>query len=136
MRTFFVAGSTMILVAMPIIANAWSAKCAMGLTTCVRIQEVEVPLSDAESMVANCRDFTRNNIGLLALRMSYKQIMDISGDRISHPLLRASLAYNSLHDSPLEFNRSLPIEQRYIPVKRACGYVFRAMRTPPPEDED
>ena len=68
--------------------------------------------------------------------MSYKQILEISGERISHPLLKASLAYDSLHNSPLVFDRSLPIEQRYLPVKRACGFVFRALRVAPRADED
>jgi hypothetical protein len=117
-------------------AQAWSAKCAMGLTKCILIQDVSVPVSEAESMEINCRNFTRNNIGRRVLRMSYKQILEVSGERISHPVLRASLAYDSLHDSALDFDRSLSIEQRYFPVKRACGYVFKAMRTSPPEEED
>lgn len=108
----------------------------MGMTKCIQVQDKEIPLAEVESMEANCRDFTSNSIGRRVLGMSYKQILDISGERISHPLLKASLAYDSLHDSPLVFDRSLPIEQRYLPVKRACGFVLRALRVAPREDED
>ena len=128
--------AVVILGGAPMAAHGWSAKCAMGLTKCILVQSKEVPVKEVESMETECRDFTRNNIGRRALRMSYKQILEVSGERISHPILRASLAYDSLHDSALVFDRRLPIEQRYMPVKRACGYVFRAMRTSPPEEED
>lgn len=39
-------------------------------------------------------------------------------------LLMAQLAYNSLHDSALKFDRSTPIERRYAHVQRACAQAF------------
>lgn len=120
----------------PQFAHAWSAKCALGITECISLQGKQLPLTEVELIEANCRDFTRRNIGRIALNMSYKQIREITGERLSHPLLRASLAYEFLHNSELVFDRSLPIRQRYLPVKHACGFVFRALRTPPPEEEE
>jgi hypothetical protein len=107
----------------------------LGLTECVSILGKEIPRRDAEVMASDCRDFTRNNAGNRALRLSTKEILDMSRGNISHPLLRASVAYDSLHDSPLAFDRSLPIEQRYFPVKRACASVFRAVRQAPPAED-
>lgn len=95
-----------------------------------------MPVSDAESIVDNCRDFTRRDIGLRVLRLSTKEILAISGGKFSHPLLMASIAHDILYDSPLKYDRLLPIEQRYIPMKRACGQVFRDMHEPPPTDEE
>jgi hypothetical protein len=117
-------------------AHAFSPKCALKISQCATIQGKSVPLSDAEEMVQNCRDFTRRNIGARVLRMSVKEILDATAGRPMHPLSLAHFAYESLHDSPLEFDRKLPIEQRYGPVKRACAQVFRDMREPMPQDDE
>lgn len=52
------------------------------------------------------------------------KVMKAANNDINHPLLRAQLAYSGLHDSPLKFNRSIAIEQRYQHVKLACGHAF------------
>lgn len=116
-------------------AYAFSPKCFFNVTSCVSVQGKSMPISDAEAMVEDCRDFTRRNIGARVLRMSLKEIMDASSGSPIHPLFLAYSAYGSLHDSPLDFNRDLPIEQRYAGVKRACGQVFRDMRVLPPSDD-
>lgn len=120
-------------------ANAWSPRCALKLTLCVTVQGKTIPFSEAQSMVDYCRDFTRNNIGRHVLHMSLQQIHEVSGGEISHPLLKASIAYQMLQDSSLNYDRSVPIEERYFHLRRACAQVFRAMRIPlhnPLQDED
>lgn len=118
------------------VAHAWSGQCALGLTECIFVQGNKIPINVAESMVSDCSDFTKNNIGHRVLQMSFTQIHGISGGRRSHPLLRGILAFDSLHDSPLAFNRNLPIEQKYLAIKRACGSVFKSMGTPPPGEDE
>ncbi len=113
---------------------ALSPRCFFNVASCVSVQGKSIPISDAEEMVEDCRDFTRRNIGARVLRMSVREIMDASSGSPMHPLFLAYSAYASLHDSPLDFNRDLPIEQRYAGVKRACGQVFRDMRVLPPND--
>ncbi len=117
-------------------ASAWSVNCAVGWSRCVQVQGQQVPVDDAFSMVDACRDFTRDNIGQRVVRMSLAEIHDQSRGRINHPLLRASVAYDDLLRSPLKFERSLPVEKRYLALRRACGQVFQAMRVDPSEDED
>lgn len=137
MRTFL-AQSTIPLLAFFPAAHSFAIRpiCILGLAQCVSIQSKDVPLRDAEAMAEDCRDFTRRNVGAIALRLSQKEILERSRQNLNHPLLRASIAYSALHDSPLQFDRSLPIEQRYFPVKRTCGLVFHAVRQAPPSDED
>lgn len=89
-----------------------------------------MPLEDAEMIIQECSDLTRWNIGARALRMSHAEIMQIAGGNWNHPLLRASFAYENLHDSSLRFDRSGPIEKRYLAVRRACGEAFRDMQMP------
>lgn len=114
-------------------AQAFSARFSLRLTDCVSVQGKRMPASDAERIVSDCREFTRRNIGARVLRLSVKEIHDASGSRLTHPLLKAHMAYDSLHDSGLNFDRALPIEQRYWPIKRARGQVFRDMREAPPK---
>lgn len=116
-------------------ANAFNPKCELKMTQCVSVQGATIPLATAEGMVQNCRDFTRRNVGARIVRMSVKELLDASGGRPMHPLSLARFAYDALHDSPINFDRRLPMEQRYGPVKRACGQVFRDMREAPPEEE-
>lgn len=111
----------------PLFSYAFSPSCALGLKTCVKIQGSAIPLEDAERILDECSDFTRGNIGARALRMSFAEIERVSGGNLSHPLIRASFAYDYLHDSSLRFDRSSPIEQRYLPLRRACGEAYRDM---------
>ena len=114
----------------------FSPTCMMGIAQCVLVQGEMLLIRDVETMAENCRDFTRRNLGAAVLRMSQKEILDRAGKNLRHPLLRASFAYDALHDSPLQFDRSLSIDQRYFPVKRACVLVFRAVHQTVPSDED
>jgi len=117
-------------------ASAWSLSCAVGWGRCVQVQGQRVPVDDAFRMVEACRDFTRDNIGQRVVRMSVAEIHDMTRGRVTHPLLKASYAYDELLGSPLKFDRSLEGGKRYLAMRRACGQVFQAMRVDPPEDED
>lgn len=120
---------------LPTYSVAFSPSCALGFKRCVTIQGSAMPISDAEQIIEACRDFTRMSIGSRVLRMSLADIYRVAGDNPHNPMLRASLAYDYLHDSGLKFDRSAPIERRYLPVRRACGQAFRDMRVPLSEDE-
>lgn len=120
---------------LPTYSVAFSPSCALGFKRCVTIQGSATPVSEAEQIIEACRDFTRTNIGARVLKMSLADIYRVAGDNPQNPMLRASLAYDYLHDSGLKFDRSAPIESRYLPVRRACGQAFRDMRVPLPEDE-
>jgi len=115
------------LVGVQPVAEASWLYCKAKPADCIPIQGRLIPFDAAEEIIERCRDFTRNNIGATALRMSFVEVMDRTGGAFGHPLLRAWIAYSSLHDSPLRFDRSLPIEQRYYPLRKACGEAFRDM---------
>lgn len=39
------------------------------------------------------------------------------------------MAYENLHDSPLKFDRTVPIAKRYKHVRQACGQAFGDMQS-------
>lgn len=119
----------------PAFSWGFSPSCALGLKMCVKIQGVTMTFDDAERITNECRDFTRGNIGARVLRMSTNDILNAVKGSHNHPLIRASVAYDYLHESSLKFDRSLPIEKRYFPVRRACGEAFRDFGVPWPEDD-
>ena len=98
--------------------------CKMNPTDCTYIQGALIPFDKAETIIEDCRALTRNNIGATAMTMSMDKVMKAANNDINHPLLRAQLAYMGLHDSPLKFDRTIAIEQRYPHVRRACGQAF------------
>lgn len=120
---------------LPTYAVAFSPSCALGIKSCVTIQGAAMPVDSAEQIIEACRDFTRRNIGAKVLRMSLAEIHRVGGANLNNPMLRASLAYDHLHDSSLKFDRSVLIESRYQPVKAACRQAFIDMRVPLPENE-
>lgn len=103
--------------------------CKFKSTDCTYIQGTLIPFDKAEAIIEDCRALTRNNIGVRAMNMSWDSAMKASNGNTSHPLLRAQLAYQGLHDSPLKFDRSIPIEHRYPQVRQACGQAFGDMQT-------
>jgi len=108
-------------------AHASWLHCKLNAADCIPIQGTLIPFDEAEGILDNCRALTRNNIGAVAMSMSMAKVMDVANEDPSHPLLRAQLAYMALFDSPLKFDRSIPINQRYPYVRMACGQVFSAM---------
>ena len=108
-------------------AHASWMYCKLNAADCIPIQGALVPFDDAEAMLEDCRSLTRGDIGATAMRMSIAKILDVSKNNPTHPLLRAQLAYSTLHDSPLRFDRTIAIEHRYPHVRLACGQVFSDM---------
>lgn len=98
--------------------------CKVKPAECTYIQGELMPFDTAEMILENCRNLTRDNIGASAMRMSMDKVMKITNSNINHPLLRAQLAYMHLYDSPLKFDRTIAIEQRYPHVRLACGQAF------------
>lgn len=98
--------------------------CKVKPTECTFIQGNLIPFDKAETIIEDCRALTRNNIGATAMTMSMDKVMKAANNDINHPLLRAQLAYMGLHDSPLKFDRTIAIEQRYPHVRLACGQAF------------
>lgn len=108
-------------------AHASWLYCKINASDCIPIQGVLVPFDKAEAIIEDCRSLTLNNAGSIAMRMSMAKVLDVANNNPSHPLLRAQLAYTSLHDSPLKFDRTIPIEQRYPHVRLACSQAFSDM---------
>jgi len=52
----------------------------------------------------SCEDFTKQNLGAIAARLSYKELHERTQGRLT-PLARAWHAYDFLDDSPLVFKR-------------------------------
>lgn len=98
--------------------------CKLNPADCAYIQGELIPFDKAEILIEDCRSLTWGGIGARAMSMSTDQVMKITNGDISHPLLRAQLAYMALHDSPLKFDRSIAIERRYPHVRTACAQAF------------
>ena len=110
------------------ISYASSFYCIVNPKDCVPIQGALIPFDDAESINFNCERLLRNNIGARAMTTSFEKIMQDTNKNTSHPLMQAHLAYESLHDSHLKFDRTLTISPRYPQVRQACQQVFQVMR--------
>ena len=98
--------------------------CKFKPSDCTYIQGTLMSFATADAIIEDCRALTRGNIGARAMNMSVHSIFAESKGKSSHPLLAAYLAYDSLHDSPLKFDRRVPIENRYPYVRQACGQAF------------
>lgn len=106
-------------------ANAISLQCKVGSTRCVTSQGTEIPSKQVIEVLDRCEEFTANDIGRVVMRMSHKEVLERSGDRIT-PLVRAWHAYGDLVDSPLKFERKAKTEDSsYMEIKRACVQLNR-----------
>jgi hypothetical protein len=110
-------------------ASALSLKCTVGATACIKTQGTTIPAKDVVRLLDTCSDFTNEDIGKRALRMSADEMLKVTGGNVT-PLSRAYFAYDELHDSPLKFNRSIPAERRYEGVKTACSALQRDFDNP------
>ncbi|MDX9716286.1 MAG: hypothetical protein RBT67_02830 [Thauera sp.] len=122
MRKISMLAACLVAFASP--AQASWLYCKFSPANCTYIQGSLIPFDEAEIIIEDCRSLTRGNVGAAAMSMSVDRVMSMSNGNISHPLLMAQLAYNSLHDSALKFDRSTPIERRYAHVQRACAQAF------------
>ena len=104
-------------------AVALNLRCSIGATVCVATQGTRIPSSQVLEIMSNCDDFTRNDLGRRALRMSLKEIHDSANGRLT-PLVLASEAFGYLYDSPLMFDRKGNAEETdYWQIKRSCRQI-------------
>ena len=69
----------------------FSPTCMLGIAQCVSVQDQMLPIRDVETMVENCRDFTRQNFGATVLRMSQKEVLDRAGKKSASPAFAGEL---------------------------------------------
>ena len=69
----------------------FSPTCMVGLAQCVSVQGEMLPIRDVETMVENCRDFTRQNFGATVLRMSQKEVLDRAEKKSAPPAFAGEL---------------------------------------------
>ena len=101
-------------------ASAFSLQCKVGAARCIRSQGTEIPAKQAIEILVLCGDFTANDIGRIAMRLSYVEIHERTGGKVT-PLARAWHAYGELIDSPLNFERKARAEEaRYPEIKQTC----------------
>jgi len=97
----------------------------LGVSRCIKSQGTEIPSKKAIEVLDRCAEFTANDIGRVAMKLSYKEINDRSKEKLT-PLVRARHAYVDLIDSPLTFDRKRKAEETdYFEIKRACGALER-----------
>ena len=109
----------------PIATQALSLQCKFGSTRCIKSQGTEIPSKHAIELLDLCTDFTYNDLGRLALRLSSKEINDRSNGKIT-PLAKAWFAFGELHGSPLSFERKAKAEETSYPeIKRSCQQLDR-----------
>jgi hypothetical protein len=109
----------------PVAAIAGSLQCTLGTTRCVKSQGTEIPSKQVVEILDLCNDFTYNDLGRVALRLSHKEINERSGGKIT-PLVKAWHAFGDLYDSPLSFERKQNAEEtNYVEIKRNCQQLNR-----------
>ena len=113
------------LLLLPSLGLAASLQCMMGITRCIKSQGTEITSKQAIRLLDLCAEFTRNDLGRMALRMTFKEAHDRSGNRLT-PLVSAWLAFEDLDDSPLVFERKRRAEDiNYMEIKRSCQQLER-----------
>jgi len=104
---------------------SFSVSCRLGTTTCIKSQGTEIPSKTAIEVLDHCENFISNDIGRIAMRLSYKEINERTQGKLT-PLARAWHAYGDLIDSPLRFERKAKAEEaRYAQIKQACIELTR-----------
>lgn len=127
MRLLFVAALSSLAPAAAVAANI---QCMIGSTRCIQSQGTEIPSKKAIEVIDQCSEFTANDIGRVAMKLSDKEIIDRWSGRIT-PLLRAWHAYSGLIESPLAFERKPKAEDtKYFEIKRACETLDRDFNDP------
>lgn len=125
MNRFFVFLFTLI----PVMANAGNLQCTFGTTRCIKSQGTDIPSKQAIDILDQCGDFTYNDLGRVALQLSYKEIIERSAGKAT-PLVSAWYAFDDLYDSPLSFERKQKAEEtNYIEIKRSCQQLDRDFNT-------
>ena len=110
---------------LPMASQAASLQCVLGAVRCIKSQGTEIPSKTVIEILDRCGDFTYNDLGRVALRLSVKEINDRSAAGIT-PLVKAWYAFGDLYDSPLDFERMKKAEDTNYPqVKRSCQQLER-----------
>lgn len=121
----YAAFALLVLAAMHLQSAAFSLQCTIGAARCVKSQGTEIPSKRAIEVLELCDDFTKNDLGRVAMRLSYKEMNDRTGGKLT-PLALAWHAYGDLIDSPLKFERKARAEDaKYEQIKRACVQLER-----------
>lgn len=99
---------------------AFDISCSFG-ASCISTQGTNIPSKMVIEMGEYCDDFIRNDIGRRVLKMSLKEINDVAGKNINHPVFSAFYAFDKLRDTPLKFTKKANVEDTdYNEVKRSC----------------
>ncbi|MCK9381947.1 MAG: hypothetical protein M0P95_12915 [Sulfuritalea sp.] len=110
---------------LPAVTFAASVQCLIGTARCINSQGTQIPSKQVIEILDRCAEFTRGDVGRIALRLSYKEINDRSGNSIT-PLVKAWYAFDDIYDSPLRFDRKANAEEtRYLEIKRSCQQLER-----------
>jgi hypothetical protein len=100
-------------------------QCKVAATRCIKSQGTEIPSKRAIEVLDLCGDFTANDVGRIAMRLSYKEINERTAGKVT-PLALAWHAYGDLIDSPLKFERKARAEEaKYLDIKLACIQLER-----------
>ena len=90
-----------------------------------RYPNTEIPSKQVIEISDYCSDFTYNDLGRIALRLSHKEILNRSEGKIS-PLVKAWHAFDYLYGSPLKFERKSKAEDTsYSEIRRSCEQLDR-----------
>jgi len=109
----------------PLTASAFDVLCSFG-ATCIETQGTRIPSDKVIEMSGACDDFIRNDIGVLALKLSHQEIHNRTNGKPMHPLNVAVWAFEQLRNSPLRFERKSDMEEtNYYTVKKACFELNR-----------
>jgi len=115
----------MCLLVLPFYVFAASMQCILGTTTCIATNGTKIPSKQVVDMLDSCEEFTRNDIGRLALRLSRSEIVNLSNGNVT-PLAKADYSYGLLYDGPLKFDRgNKSNDAKYWEIKQSCYQLSR-----------
>ena len=110
---------------LPLASQAASLQCVLGAVRCIKSQGTEIPSKTVIQIIDRCGDFTYNDLGRVALKLSMKEINEHSTAGVT-PLVKAWHAFGELYDSPLSFERMKKSEDtNYAQIKRSCQQLER-----------
>lgn len=96
----------------------------LGTSRCIKSQGTEIPSKQVIKILDRCGEFTYNDIGRFAIRLSFQEVRERAAGNT--PLMNAWLAFDDLYDSPLAFERKRRAEEtNYYGIKRSCQLLQR-----------
>ena len=104
---------------------AGNIQCKLGVIRCIKSQGTEIPAKQAIEILDRCGDFTEGDVGARVLRMSTKEMLNLSGGKVN-AIGRAWYAFDHLYDSPLAFDRRSKAEEtNYYQIRSSCAALER-----------